>query len=128
MSDSKCELGATGIGQIKKKKTKKPKPKNLPKPELQKGQSHEMNQVVELVLFAVLALVSLVDAVAGLVPPEGEVGRGASAEGAGPWKEIASPGLTKVPLPIPVNERTPTESHLWAAFPRLWDSVLFTWQ
>lgn len=87
-----------------------------------------MNPVVELVRFAPLVLVSLVDAVAGLVPPEGEVGRGASAEGPGPWKEIASPGLTKVPLPIPVSERTPTESHLWAAFPRLWGSVLFTWQ
>lgn len=81
---------------------------------------------MELVLFAHLALLSLEDAVAALAPPEGQAGGGASVEGAGPWKQRGSPGLTEVP--IPVSERTPTESHLWAAFPRLRGSVLFTWQ
>lgn len=54
---SKCELVMTGTGQIQKLET-------------QKGQSHRMNQVVELILFAHLALFSLQDAVTTLVPPE----------------------------------------------------------
>lgn len=93
-----------------------------------------MNRVVELVLFAHLMLVSLKDAGGLEVGVEvggrgvGDGGGDASAEVTGPWKWTGSLGLTEITFPIPVTEGTPTESYLWAAFPRLRGSVLFTWQ